>query len=184
MGKTKFCGESLEAAIKRLPRGKPQMDAYLNAIRQADEAGDPYWRLMFRCDYCYEATFRDDPPKAIPVAAEFCALFDECAEAFRERSQDGAAEMHLMILQMGIDPVVFLPQIPMKQWESMMDEFYRWVKYYHIGLRTYWWQMAGSGGMWIGKRRMSISKSSGRPAGTGSPTAGPVSAATPYRWNC
>ena len=38
------------------------MDAYLNAIRQADEAGDPYWRLMFRCDYCYEATFRDDPP--------------------------------------------------------------------------------------------------------------------------
>ena len=52
MGKTKFCGEALEAAIKRLPRGKPQMDAYLNAIRQADEAGDPYWRLMFRCDYC------------------------------------------------------------------------------------------------------------------------------------
>lgn len=87
MGKTKFRGEELEAAIKRLPRGKPQMDAYLNAIRQADEAGDPYWRLMFRCDYCYEATFRDNPPKAIPVAAEFCALFDECAEAFRERSQ-------------------------------------------------------------------------------------------------
>ena len=116
MGKTKFCGEALEAAIKRLPRGKPQMDAYLNAIRQADEAGDPYWRLMFRCDYCYEATFRDNPPKAIPVAAEFCALFDECAEAFRERSPDGAAEMHLMIMQMGIDPIAFLPQIPMAQW--------------------------------------------------------------------
>ena len=142
MGKTKFCGEELEASIKRLPQGKPQMDAYWNAIRQADEAGDPYWRLMFRCDYCYEATFRDDPPKAIPVAAEFCALFEENSEAFIERSQDGASEMHLMIMQMGIDPIVFLPQIPMKQWETMMAEFYRWVKYYHIGLRTYWWQMA------------------------------------------
>lgn len=142
MGKTKFRGEELETSIKRLPRGKPQMDAYLNAIRQADEAGDPYWRLMFRCDYCYEATFRDDPPKAIPVAAGFCALFEENSEAFIERSPDGASEMHLMIMQMGIDPIVFLPQIPMKQWETMMAEFYRWVKYYHIGLRTYWWQMA------------------------------------------
>ena len=141
MGK-KFCGEELEAAIKRLPRGKFQMDAYLNAIQQADAAGDPYWRLMFRCDYCYEATFRDDPPKAIPVAAEFCALFEENAEAFIARSPDGASEMHLMIMQMGIDPIVFLPQIPIKQWETMMAEFYRWVKYYHIGLRTYWWQMA------------------------------------------
>lgn len=142
MGKTKFCGEELEASIKRLPQGKPQMDAYWNAIRQADEAGDSYWRLMFRCDYCYEATFRDDPPKAIPVAAEFCALFEENSEAFIERSQDGASEMHLMIMQMGIDPIVFLPQIPVEQWEKMMGEFHRWVKYYHIGLRTYWWQMA------------------------------------------
>ena len=112
MGKTKFRGEELEAAIKRLPQGRPQMDAYWNAIRQADEAGDPYWRMMFRCRYCYEATFRDDPPKAIPVAAEFCALFEENSEAFIERSPDGASEMHLMIMQMGIDPIVFLPQIP------------------------------------------------------------------------
>ena len=43
-------------------------------------------------------------------------------------------KMHLMIMQMGIDPIVFLPQIPMKQWETMMAEFYHWVKYYHIGL--------------------------------------------------
>ena len=33
MGKTKFRGEELETSIKRLPRGKSQMDAYLNAIR-------------------------------------------------------------------------------------------------------------------------------------------------------
>ena len=184
MGRDEVSRRGAGGGDQAAPQGKPQMDAYLNAIRQADEAGDPYWRLMFRCDYCYEATFRDNPPKAIPVAAEFCALLTECAEAFRERSPDGAAEMHLMIMQMGIDPIAFLPQIPMAQWKSMMDEFYRWVKYYHIGLRTYWWQMAQFWRYVDRKRRMSISKSSGRPAGTGSPTAGPVSAATPYRWNC
>lgn len=46
-----------------------------------------------------------------------------------------------MVMQMGIDPIVFLPQISMEQWETMMEEFYRWVKRYGIGLRTYWWQM-------------------------------------------
>ena len=77
MGRTKFCGEELEAAIKRLPQGKPQMDAYSKRHPAGGPRRDPYWRLMFRCKYCYEATFRDDPPKAIPVAAEFCALFEE-----------------------------------------------------------------------------------------------------------
>lgn len=141
MTKKVFDGDILDQEIKRLPKGKARMDALLYAIQQADAAQDPYWRLMFRCNYCYEATFQDDPPKAIPVAAEFCALFEENPEAFIERSPDGAAEMHLMIMQMGIDPIVFLPQIPMKQWETMMGEFYRWVKHYRIGLRTYWWQM-------------------------------------------
>lgn len=107
-----FDGDQLEASIKQLPKGKPQMDAYQDAIRQADEAEDAYWRLMYRCNYCYEATFRDDPPKAIPVAAEFCELFQENSEAFIERSPDGASEMHLMIMQMGIDPIVFLPRSP------------------------------------------------------------------------
>lgn len=141
MKKNVFDGGSLDEAIQRLPGGKSRMDAYLEAIRQADAAQDNYWRMMFRYSCCCEATFRDDPPKAIPVAAEFCALFDECAEALLARSPEGAAEMHLMVMQMGIDPIVFLPQISMEQWETMMEEFYRWVKRYGIGLRTYWWQM-------------------------------------------
>lgn len=47
-----------------------------------------------------------------------------------------------MIVQMGIDPVAYMPQIPMEQWEKMMDQFYILVKRYNTGLRTYWWQMA------------------------------------------
>lgn len=142
MKKKAFDGKSLDEAIKLLPGGKSRMDAYLEAIRQADDEKDNCWRMLFRYSYCAEATFRDDPPKAIPMAAEFCALFDECFEALSECSQDGALEIHLMTMQMGIDPIVFLPQVSMEQWETMMEEFYHRVRQYGIGLRTYWWQMA------------------------------------------
>ena len=140
--KNSFNGDELSNSISKLPHGKAQMDALADAIRQSDAKNDAYWRLMFRYMYCCEATFRDDPPKAIPVSAEFCDIFEECKEAFTERSPDGALESHLMIMQMGIDPILFLPQITFTQWENMMAEFYRYVKEYHIGLRTYWWQMA------------------------------------------
>lgn len=133
-----FNGIDLENTIKGLPPGDKQMTAFLNAIARADEAEDARWRLLFRYDYAFEATFHDDPPKAIPVAAEFGSIFEEFPDALPKES---AAELYLMITQMAIDPMVFLPQIPMTQWEDLMQQFYGLVKKYHIGLRTYWWQM-------------------------------------------
>ena len=135
-------GEEWDYVIARLPQGKPRMEALQSAIQQMDQAQEHFWRMMFRYQYGCEVTFRDDPPKAIPVAQEFSAIFREHSKLLFERSPDGAAEMHLMIVQMGIDPIVFLPQISFAQWEQMMEEFYKLVKHYHIGLRTYWWQMA------------------------------------------
>lgn len=38
-------------------------------------------------------------------------------------------------------PDVFLPQIPLEQWQELMQQFWLLVKRYHVGLRTYWWQM-------------------------------------------
>lgn len=141
MKKSSFNGQTLDQMVQRLPGGQARMDALQRGIQQADEAEDHYWRLMFRYEYACEATFRDDPPKAIPVAAEFGAIFEEHSDVLFARSQDGAAEMYLMITQMGIDPIVCLPQISRQQWEEMMDGFYQLVKRYHLGLRTYWRQM-------------------------------------------
>lgn len=141
MGKEEFDGAELEAMLQEMPGGRPQLDVLPDIIRQADEADDYYWRLMFRSRYCYEATFRDDPAKAIPMAAEYCDIFEEYADEMLDEFEAGAAEMHLMIMQMGIDPMVCLPQIPMEQWERAMDQFYHYVQEYQVGLRTYWWQM-------------------------------------------
>lgn len=137
-----FDGRELAQEISLIPNGKPKMDALFSAIQQADNAQDHYWRLLFRYEYCSEATFYDDPPKAIPTSAEFCSIFEEYGNVELDSDPTTAAEFHLMGIQFGIDPIVSLPQIPLEQWQNMMDEFYRRVKYYHIGLRTYWWQMA------------------------------------------
>lgn len=138
MGENRFDGKMASALIDMLDNGKEKMEALQDYIRQADEAGDDHYRLFFRYEYAYEATFHDDPPKAIPVAAGFGPIFEQNPGAL----PDGTGiEAYLMITQMGIDPVISLPQIPMEQWEDMMDKFYTLVKRYNTGLRTYWWQM-------------------------------------------
>ena len=51
-----FNGRALQNLIERLPGGAPRMAALLDAIRQADEAQEHFWRLFFRYDYACEAT--------------------------------------------------------------------------------------------------------------------------------
>ena len=132
-----FNGRALQNLIERLPGGAPRMAALLDAIRQADEAQEHFWRLFFRYDYACEATFRDDPPKCMPVAAEFQAIFEEHPDALGHNG----AEMYLMIMQMGIDPIAHLPQIPMSQWEKLMEQYLGLTKRFNLAHRTYWWQM-------------------------------------------
>ncbi len=131
-----FDGYDIQCRLERL-KGPGRMDAIENAIRQADEAEDHYYRMLFRYDYACEATFHDDPPKAMPVAVEFSNIYEEHMEVL---GRDGR-EMYLMIMQMAVDPVVSLPQIPVTQWEAMMEQFLLLVKRYNIGHRVYWWQM-------------------------------------------
>lgn len=133
----RFDGERLDHAIRRLPGGAPRMDALSDAIRRADEAGDHWWRMMFRYEYASEATFRDDSSKAMPAAEQFRAIFEEHPNAL---GPDGR-EMYLMIMQMGIEPILGLPEISFEQWEEKMEQFLGLVKRFNLGHRTYWWQM-------------------------------------------
>ena len=71
-----FDGEKLSRIIEKLPKGKPRIDAYEEAIRLADQTKDTYWRLGFRFHYASEVYFQDDPPKCIGAAAEFGPIFE------------------------------------------------------------------------------------------------------------
>lgn len=133
-----FNGEALNQIIKQLKKGQEMMEALIPAIAQADKVQDAYWQMIFRYEYALEATMRDDPTKAIPMAAEFGKIYEANPDVLGEYGH----EMYLMITQMGLDPIVFLPQISKTQWERMMEHFLSLVKRFHTGLRTYWCQMA------------------------------------------
>lgn len=135
MGKN-FDGKRIQQELQFL-KGAEKMNALLTAIKQADEAEDHFYRMLLRYDYACEATFHDDPPKAMPVAVEFSTIFEEHPDVL---GPDGR-EMYLMIMQMAVDPVVSLPQIPISQWEAMMEEFRGLVKRFNLGHRVYWWQL-------------------------------------------
>lgn len=127
----------IQQKLDTMQGGEARMKAILEAIKVADEAKEPYYQMLFRYEYAYEATFHDDPPKAMPSAVEFSSIFEENPDVL---GPDGR-EMYLMIMQMAIDPVLYLPQIPLSQWEGMMEQFYSLVKRFNLGHRIYWWQM-------------------------------------------
>lgn len=139
MEKEVFDGGALSRLIEKLPKGKPRIDAYQEAIRLADAAQDTYWRLAFRFSYASQVYFQDDPPKCIGVAAEFGAIFETAPPAIQ--TDDAMVRAYLMITQLGVDVMKELPQIPMAQYERALEQYDQLTKRYGIGRRTYFWQM-------------------------------------------
>lgn len=132
-----FDGETLESRIQELPKGAAQLTAYSEAIRQADLADDRQWRLRFRYRYACAATFWDDPPKALPMAFEFASIFEEHESVALPQE----VMAYMIVTEMAVAPIGSLPQIPISQWEELMDRYKSLVRRYGMGERSYWWQM-------------------------------------------
>ncbi len=137
--KNRFNGRAIQNVIERLPDGASKMAALLDAIQQADEAGELYWRLHFRYTYIYQATFHDDAPKAMPMAAEFSSIYDGHFEE-AQRTVFGPAA-YLYVMEMGVEPAVRLPQIPLEQYEAMLAKFRDLTRRFGLGEQVYWWEM-------------------------------------------
>ena len=137
-----FDGEAMSIIINLLQDGEEKAAALKDYIKEADEAGEAYYQLVWRYDYAYQAYFHGDPVSAMPIAAEFAEIYEKNPHALDSVPDNGGAESYLMITQMGLDNIVALPQIPMEQWEEMMDNFHALVKRFNIGHRVYWWQLA------------------------------------------
>lgn len=142
MAATTFDGEAMAMILGMLPKGAEKITALKEYIKEADEAGEAYYRLIWRYDYAYQEYFYGDPVKAMPIASEFTEIYEANPHALDDVRDNGGAESYLMITQMGLDNVVALPQIPMEEWEKMMDQFHGLVKRFHLGHKVYWWQMA------------------------------------------
>ena len=139
MIENRFDGDQLTLVIERLPRGKARIEAYQEAVRLADAAQDAYWQLGFRFDYAAELYFQDDPPKCIPVAAEFAPIFESAPAEIR--TNDAMVQAYLMVTQMGVDVMQDLPQIPMIQYEEALEHYNGLTRRFGMGRRSYLWQM-------------------------------------------
>lgn len=130
-----FDGDALQEQIKKLS-GTPRITALQSAIEQADAAEAHYYRLFFRYQYMAEVTFRDDPPKAIPVAMEFGPIFEEHPDVLGKIG----VEAYLSTMEFAVDPMVSLPQIPVAQWEALMEQYQALVQRFNLGHRNYLFQ--------------------------------------------
>lgn len=67
--------------IHNINPGPEQTAAYIEEIRKADIAGDPYARLSLRSSMAVFVPFYDDATKVLPYCAEFFQIAEEYPEA-------------------------------------------------------------------------------------------------------
>ena len=67
--------------IHNINPGPKQTAAYIEEIRKADMAGDPYARLSLRASMAVFVPFFDDATKILPYCAEFFQIAEEHPEA-------------------------------------------------------------------------------------------------------
>ncbi len=132
---SKYDPRKISNFVKGLPRGEQRMEILLQGINLADREQDHFYRLFFRYDYALEATFHDDPPKAIPIAMEFSKIFEEHPNVL---GADYAGELYVMIMQFAVDPMIFLPQVPQAQWDQMLDQYLNLCERFDVGMGSYY----------------------------------------------
>ncbi|MCI9078379.1 MAG: hypothetical protein HFH68_05545 [Lachnospiraceae bacterium] len=137
-----FDGNKLINIIHMQKRGKPRIDMLIDAIAQADQAKDNYWRMYMRFDYIAEQYFHGDAVKCIPVITELENVFKEDPAAVERHKGDTLGkEAYVMAVIMGVDTIACLPQITLEQWDSMLDGLYSLVKQFGMAERSYYWQV-------------------------------------------
>ena len=137
-----FDGQRLIREIHLLERGKPRIDMLKEAIAQADQAGDNYWRMYMRFDYISEQYFHGDAVKCIPVVTELEDVFKENPGAVERHKGDTLGkEAYIMAVILGIDSISCIPQVSSEEWDKLLDGLYSLVKQFGMAERSYYWQV-------------------------------------------
>jgi len=95
--------------------GPGRTEAYLKAIMEADQYGDPYARLSIRSSMVVFTPFYDDAVKILPVCAEFFAIAEQYPEA--------ADAYDIFVTARGAaNLTIILPEIEMPVCEKMFSK--------------------------------------------------------------
>lgn len=142
MGNSVFDGDKLIRKIHLMEHGKPRTDMLKDAIVQADQAGDNYWRMYMRFDYISEQYFHGDAVKCIPVVTELENVFRENPAAVERHKGDTLGkEAYIMAVILGVDSISCIPQVSLEEWDKLLDGLYSLVKQFGMAERSYYWQV-------------------------------------------
>lgn len=136
-----FDGDKLIREIHLSEHGKPRINMLKEAIAQADQAYDNYWRMYMRFDYISEQYFHGDAVKCIPVVTELENVFKENPAAVERHKGDTLGkEAYVMAVIIGIDSISCIPQVSLEEWDKLLDGLYSLVKQFGMAERSYYWQ--------------------------------------------
>ncbi len=142
MGNNVFDGDKLIREIHLLEHGRPRTDMLKDAIVQADQAGDNYWRMYMRFDYISEQYFHGDAVKCIPVVTELENVFKENPAAVERHKGDTLGkEAYIMAVLLGINSISCIPQVSLEEWDKLLNSLYSLVKQFGMAERSYYWQV-------------------------------------------
>lgn len=102
-------------------------------VALADRLALPRERISGRYDLAWAYAIGDDPAKALPVCAEFFALWEANPEAISGRVEGPSASMIAYCV------AAWLPQIPLEECRGLLEQFHRQVQRFGLGERL--WQM-------------------------------------------
>lgn len=127
-----FSPEALITRIHDIEHGEPRLEAYSNAIHEADEANAHEWRFYFRNEYIRESIFHGDSYKAIICFPELLQIIDEHPEV----EDDNEHEL-MWTFKNVLENTFDFYQISREEIEHWFEEFKKRSKKYGLSMRMY-----------------------------------------------
>ncbi len=122
--------------INNMEHGAARLEAIAEAVKDADEAGQHYWRLYFRYQYITESTIHGDNFKGMVCFPEYLRIFDEHPEL-----QDDMYHDVMWAFKWLIGNLDDYYQIPLDEVMHYFEEFRKRSQQYGFSLRTYYMKL-------------------------------------------
>ena len=123
--------------IKNMEHGSARLEAIAQAIKEADDENQHYWRLYFRYEYIIESTMHGDNFKGLLCFPEYLRIFDEHPELEEDMYQDVMWAFKWLIGY--LDDYY---QISLEEVRNYFEEFKKRSGKYGFSLRTYYMKQA------------------------------------------
>lgn len=122
--------------MNQMEHGTARLDLIAQAVKEADDENQHYWRLYFRYQYIKESTMHDDNFKGLLCFPEYLRIFDEHPELQDDMYQDMMWEFKWLIGN--LDDYY---QISLDEVNHYFEEFKKRSQQYGFSLRTYYMKL-------------------------------------------